>query len=182
LDGATCKHGSGFVGAGGDHRAFSRRDMGSSYPGELWLCGDLPDRDDGKRRSSASRRDNSGQCRRLRRHPSGIEYKPWRCQAIASRLEHLMTMTPAQYRDAIAHLGLTQVAAGRLLGIDDRTSRRRARTGVRGTCEILLRLLLTGRITPADINYGRRDRSTLPNLRLPQSRTTRPIYWTTAEG
>jgi hypothetical protein len=30
-------------------------------------------------------------------------------------------MTPAQYRDALTRLNLTQVAAARLLGIDDRT-------------------------------------------------------------
>ena len=36
-------------------------------------------------------------------------------------------MTPAQYRDALTRLGLTQAAAARLLGIDDRTSRRWAR-------------------------------------------------------
>jgi hypothetical protein len=29
---------------------------------------------------------------------------------------------PGAYRDALAHLGLTQVAAARLFGIDDRTS------------------------------------------------------------
>jgi hypothetical protein len=46
-------------------------------------------------------------------------------------------MTPAQYRDALARLDLTQVAAARLLGIDDRTSRR---------------------IQPADIYYARRYR------------------------
>jgi hypothetical protein len=73
-----------------------------------------------------------------------------------------MTMTPAQYRHAIAHLGLSQVAAARLLGIGDRTSRRWARYGIHGTSEILLRLLLTGRITPADINYARWHRSALP--------------------
>src|SRR5262245_60671623 len=65
-------------------------------------------------------------------------------------------MTPAQYRDALARLGLTQGAAARLLGVEDRTSRRWARQGTRGAAVILLRLLLTGRITPADINYARR--------------------------
>jgi len=33
-------------------------------------------------------------------------------------------MTPDQYRDAIARLDLSQVAAARLLGVDERTSRR----------------------------------------------------------
>jgi hypothetical protein len=69
-------------------------------------------------------------------------------------------MTPAQYRNALFHLGLTQVAAAQLLGVDDRTSRRWARYGVRGTSEIVLRLLLSGRIKPTDINYARRYRPT----------------------
>lgn len=33
-------------------------------------------------------------------------------------------MTADEYRAAIEHLGLSQVAAARLLGVDDRTSRR----------------------------------------------------------
>jgi DNA-binding transcriptional regulator YiaG len=33
-------------------------------------------------------------------------------------------MTPAQYRAAIEALGLSQLAAARLLGVDGRTSRR----------------------------------------------------------
>jgi DNA-binding transcriptional regulator YiaG len=33
-------------------------------------------------------------------------------------------MTPDEYREAIDHLGLSQVAAAKLLGVDDRTSRR----------------------------------------------------------
>ncbi|QUS39591.1 hypothetical protein RPMA_12645 [Tardiphaga alba] len=33
-------------------------------------------------------------------------------------------MTPDEYREAIEKLGLSQVAAGRLLGVDERTSRR----------------------------------------------------------
>jgi hypothetical protein len=67
-------------------------------------------------------------------------------------------MTPAQYRDALSRLDLTQVAAARLLGIDDRTSRRWAQYGTHGPSEILVRLLLTGRIKPADIYYARRYR------------------------
>jgi hypothetical protein len=51
-------------------------------------------------------------------------------------------VTPVQYRDALTHLGLTQVAAGRLLGASDRTSRRWARNGAHGAAVILLRLLL----------------------------------------
>lgn len=33
-------------------------------------------------------------------------------------------MTADEYRDAIEHLGLSQVAAAKLLGVDERTSRR----------------------------------------------------------
>lgn len=33
-------------------------------------------------------------------------------------------MTPDEYRETIEKLGLSQVAAARLLGVDDRTSRR----------------------------------------------------------
>jgi DNA-binding transcriptional regulator YiaG len=36
-------------------------------------------------------------------------------------------MTPDQYREAIARLDLSQVAAARLLGVDERTSRRWAK-------------------------------------------------------
>lgn len=36
-------------------------------------------------------------------------------------------MTPEQYRTAIEQLGLSQVAAAKLLGVDERTSRRWAR-------------------------------------------------------
>ena len=78
--------------------------------------------------------------------------------------EDLMTpsqyrdMTPSHYRDALARLGLTQVAAARLLGIGDRTSRRWARYGLSGPAVILLRLLLTRRITQNDIHYARRYR------------------------
>jgi hypothetical protein len=58
-------------------------------------------------------------------------------------------MTNRQYRDALARLGLTQAAAVRLIGIDERTSRRWARDGVPGSSRsvaILLRLLLAGMI------------------------------------
>ena len=67
-------------------------------------------------------------------------------------------MTPAQYRDALSRLGLTQMAAARLLGINDRTSRRWAQYGTHGPSEILLRLLPTGRLRPAHIHYARRYR------------------------
>jgi hypothetical protein len=55
-------------------------------------------------------------------------------------------MTAAQYRKALAELGLTPTAAARLLGVDEGTSRRYSSRGVRGAPEILLKLLLTRRI------------------------------------
>jgi hypothetical protein len=68
-------------------------------------------------------------------------------------------MTAAQYRSALAQLGLTPTAAARLLGIDERTSRRYARQGVRGPADLLIRLVLTKRVTATDINFARRYRS-----------------------
>ena len=67
-------------------------------------------------------------------------------------------MTAAQYRDALARLGLTQVTVARLFVVGDRTARRWAQYGARGAAVVLLRLLLAGRITPADIYYARRYR------------------------
>ena len=67
-------------------------------------------------------------------------------------------MTPAQYRDALARLGLTQVAVARVFGVGDRTARRWAQYGVRGTAVILLRLMLAGRITAGEIYCAPRYR------------------------
>jgi hypothetical protein len=39
-------------------------------------------------------------------------------------------MTAAQYRTALAQLGLAPTAAARLLGVDERTSRRYASRGI----------------------------------------------------
>lgn len=50
-------------------------------------------------------------------------------------------MTASDFRAAIAHLGLSQVGAARLLGVDDRTSRRWA-LGESGIPEPVRRLLL----------------------------------------
>ena len=58
-------------------------------------------------------------------------------------------MTADEYRDAIALLDLSQVAAARLLGVDDRTSRRWA-TGERDVpppAERFLRYLIATRKT-----------------------------------
>jgi hypothetical protein len=65
-------------------------------------------------------------------------------------------MTSDEYRAALDKLALTQVGAARLLGVADYTSRRWARFGVTGTAEILLRLLVAGKIERADIEDGQR--------------------------
>jgi DNA-binding transcriptional regulator YiaG len=59
-------------------------------------------------------------------------------------------MTPAEYRDAIAALGLTQVGAADLLGVDARTSRRwiSGERKVDPTAERFLRFLIHARISP----------------------------------
>lgn len=49
-------------------------------------------------------------------------------------------MTPAEYRATIARLGLTQVAAGRLLGVDGRTGQKWA-LGERSVPGPVIRLL-----------------------------------------
>ena len=64
-------------------------------------------------------------------------------------------MNANQYRAALAKLGLTQVGAARLLGVDPKTSRNWARNGVNGTVEILLRLMLSGKVTERDIERAR---------------------------
>lgn len=60
-------------------------------------------------------------------------------------------MTANQYRGALAKLGLSQVGAARLFGVNEATSRRWAASGVHGTVEILLRLMIAGKITAKDI-------------------------------
>lgn len=59
-------------------------------------------------------------------------------------------MTLEEYRAAIAALGLSQVAAARLLGVDPRTSRKWA-TGERDIPEPaarMLRLMIAAKISP----------------------------------
>ena len=51
-------------------------------------------------------------------------------------------MTAREYRAALAALGLTQVGAARLLGVNDATSRRWAKHGVTGTAAVLLKLMV----------------------------------------
>jgi hypothetical protein len=60
-------------------------------------------------------------------------------------------MTSKQYRDALDRLGLSQVAAAKLFRVDARTSRRWAKGGVTGAAEILLRLLIAGKIKLQDL-------------------------------
>lgn len=64
-------------------------------------------------------------------------------------------MTANQYRAALEKLGLTQVGAARLFGVNEVTGRRWAKDGVSGTAVILLRLLLAGKITQKDIEKAR---------------------------
>lgn len=70
-------------------------------------------------------------------------------------------MTSNQFNAALAKLDLTQVAAARLLGVDPRTARHYA-AGTRSvpvTVAMLLRLLLRGRITAADIERAKTERT-----------------------
>lgn len=66
-------------------------------------------------------------------------------------------MTPTQFRSALGRLDLSQVGAAHLFGADGRTARRWA-AGDRAVPEpiaILLRLLIAGKITAADIEAAR---------------------------
>lgn len=60
-------------------------------------------------------------------------------------------MTPTQYRDTIAALGLNQSSAARLFGVDPRTSRRWASGDmpVPRAVELALRIMLTHGVTPS---------------------------------
>ena len=65
-----------------------------------------------------------------------------------------MQMTAKQFRDALDRLGLSQLAAARLLGVDGRTARAWAldERQVPGPIAVLLRLMLDKKITAADVN------------------------------
>lgn len=67
-------------------------------------------------------------------------------------------MTANQFRSAIAKLGLSQVAAARLVGADPRTARRWAldERPVPECVAILLRLLAAKKITIEDIESASR--------------------------
>jgi hypothetical protein len=60
-------------------------------------------------------------------------------------------MTPTQFREAISHLGLSQVGAAHLFGVNPVTARRWAKSGLSGTATILLRLMLAGKISERDV-------------------------------
>ena len=62
-------------------------------------------------------------------------------------------MTPKQYAEAIARLGLSQRAAGRFLGVDERTSRKWIAGGARipESAAMLLRLMIRLKIKPEDV-------------------------------
>ena len=62
-------------------------------------------------------------------------------------------MTPTLYRFCLDTLNLSQRAAGRLLGVGERTSRRWAlgEARVHMTAAILLRLLAKGRVSLSDV-------------------------------
>lgn len=62
-------------------------------------------------------------------------------------------MSPSQFNTALTKLGLSQMEASRMLGIDDRTVRRYAAGDARipVTLAKLLRLAVAGKITISDI-------------------------------
>lgn len=59
-----------------------------------------------------------------------------------------------EYRAAIETIGLSQVAAGRFLGVDARTSRRWAlgEAPIPNVVAILLRYMVRRKIAPSDVN------------------------------
>ena len=63
-------------------------------------------------------------------------------------------MTPAQFRTALDRLGLSQVRAAKLFGVTDRASRSWAlgENKIPHAVAILLRLLVTDKITIADLS------------------------------
>lgn len=62
-------------------------------------------------------------------------------------------MTPKQYADAIERLGLSQRAAGRFLGVEERTSRRwiSGESAIPESVAKLLRLMIARKISPDDV-------------------------------
>lgn len=60
-------------------------------------------------------------------------------------------MTPKQYREAIAKLGLTQEGAGEWLGVSPRTGQNYAAKGPPEPIAKLLRLMLRLNLKPEDV-------------------------------
>ncbi len=62
-------------------------------------------------------------------------------------------MTPAQYREAIARLDLSQIAAGKFLGVNARTSRHWAlgESPVPHAVFLLLRLMVKLKLSADDV-------------------------------
>ncbi len=60
-------------------------------------------------------------------------------------------MTAKQFQASIDRLGLSQVRAAKLFRADPRTARRWARGSVPETVAILIRLMLSGKLTADDI-------------------------------
>lgn len=63
-------------------------------------------------------------------------------------------MTPAQFRTAIAALGMSQVAAAAFLGTTDRQARRWAAgdAEIPKPVEMLLRLMVSKKLTPEEVD------------------------------
>lgn len=66
-------------------------------------------------------------------------------------------MSPTQFRNALRRLDLTQQGMASLLGADERTARRWAlgERAVPSCVAIVLRLLVAGKITTADVEAVR---------------------------
>lgn len=71
-------------------------------------------------------------------------------------------MTPAQYRQALAALGLTQAEAATLLGVNLTTSQRWARRGAPRLAELALSLILRWQPELADTVRKQRGRGRPP--------------------
>lgn len=65
-------------------------------------------------------------------------------------------MTPKQYRAAIERLGLSQEAAGELLGASGRSGQNWAAKGAPPAESILLRAMLEGKLTQEDVERLRK--------------------------
>lgn len=65
-------------------------------------------------------------------------------------------MIAAEYREAIAALGLTQVGAAKLFGVNERTGRRWAlgEQDVPRAVEIALRLMIRFEVNPTDCSLA----------------------------